>query len=46
MRISTSGRVTIPKRIRDTMGLLPGTTVEFAVEGRAIRILPATSVGT
>ena len=39
MRISTSGRVTIPRRIRTTAGLLPGTEVEFALEGDAIRII-------
>jgi antitoxin PrlF len=31
--LTTKGQVTIPKRIRDEMHLLPGSTVEFAVNG-------------
>ena len=29
--LTTKGQVTIPKRIRDEMNLMPGSTVEFAV---------------
>ena len=29
--LTIKGQVTIPKHIRDALGLLPGTTVEFAV---------------
>lgn len=29
--LTSKGQVTIPKRIRDAMGLLPGTAVEFSV---------------
>ncbi|HEB73272.1 MAG TPA: AbrB/MazE/SpoVT family DNA-binding domain-containing protein [Nitrospirae bacterium] len=29
MRITTKGQVTIPKEIRESMGLLPHTEVEF-----------------
>lgn len=28
------GQVTVPKRIRDALGLKPGTSVEFAVNDR------------
>lgn len=31
MRITTKGQVTIPKKIRDKMGLRPHTEVEFVV---------------
>jgi antitoxin PrlF len=31
--ISTKGQVTIPKDIRDRLGLRPGTQLEFAAEG-------------
>lgn len=29
MRVTSKGQVTIPKRLRDEYGLLPGTEVEF-----------------
>lgn len=38
MRITSKGQVTIPQRIREQMGLLPDTEVEFVVEGSAVRI--------
>ena len=35
--ITVKGQVTIPKRIRDALGLTPGSRVEFAVDaGRVI----------
>jgi len=37
MRITSKGQVTIPQDIRDQLGLLPHTEVEFVVErGRAV----------
>jgi antitoxin PrlF len=35
-RITTKGQVTIPKRLRDHLGLKPGSSVEFelAADGR------------
>lgn len=39
MRITSKGQVTIPQRIRERMGLLPNTDVEFIVEGNAVRIV-------
>ena len=37
MRITSKGQVTIPQRIREELGLLPNTEIEFAVEdGRAV----------
>jgi antitoxin PrlF len=32
-RLTSKGQVTIPKRVRDYLGLKPGSTVEFAVTG-------------
>ena len=32
MRITSKGQVTIPQDIRERLGLLPNTDVEFAVE--------------
>lgn len=33
MRITTKGQVTIPQEIRERLGLLPHSEVEFQVEG-------------
>lgn len=38
MRITSKGQVTIPKRIRDEFGLLPGTEVEFVAEGGQVKV--------
>ena len=41
MRLTSKGQVTIPQEIRDQLGLLPRTEVEFEVDGDAVRIRPA-----
>ncbi len=38
MKITSKGQVTIPKEIRDRLGLLPGTEVEFVEEGGEARV--------
>ena len=38
MRINAKGQVTIPVEIREKLGLLPNTEVEFEVIGRAVRM--------
>ena len=38
MRITTKGQVTIPVEIREKLGLLPNSEVEFEVVGQAVRI--------
>ncbi len=38
MKITTKGQVTIPVEIREKLGLLPNSEVEFEVVGRAVRI--------
>ena len=35
MKITTKGQVTIPAAIRERLGLLPNTEVEFAIRGDA-----------
>lgn len=40
--LTTKGQVTIPKRIRDALGLAPGTPVEFAVNGEGEVVLLKT----
>ena len=38
MRITSKGQVTIPKQIRDALGMLPGTEVEFVRDGEKIEV--------
>ncbi|GAB6062696.1 AbrB/MazE/SpoVT family DNA-binding domain-containing protein [Deferrisoma palaeochoriense] len=39
MRITSKGQVTIPQPIREKLGFLPGTEVEFVVEGNTLRVV-------
>lgn len=41
MRITTKGQVTIPVEIRERLGLLPNSEVEFEIEGNAVRLRKA-----
>ncbi|MEX1184605.1 MAG: AbrB/MazE/SpoVT family DNA-binding domain-containing protein [Gemmatimonadota bacterium] len=43
MRITSKGQVTIPQEIRERLGLLPETEVEFEVSGSAVKIRKARS---
>lgn len=36
MKITTKGQVTIPREVREKMGLLPHSEVEFVVEGNVV----------
>ncbi len=38
MRITSKGQVTIPKAMRDELGLLPGVEVEFVRDGDSARV--------
>ena len=38
MRITTKGQVTIPQDIRERLGLLPHSEVEFDIVGDSVRI--------
>lgn len=38
MRITSKGQVTIPVEIREALGLLPNSEVEFEVVGQTVRI--------
>lgn len=37
-RITSKGQVTIPKELRDQLGFLPGTAVQFSEDGSEIRV--------
>ena len=41
MKLTTKGQVTIPQEIRERLGLLPYTEVEFEVDGDSVRIRKA-----
>ena len=41
MTLTSKGQVTIPLEIRQTLGLLPGTAVEFDIVGNSVRIRKA-----
>jgi AbrB family looped-hinge helix DNA binding protein len=43
MNLTNKGQVTIPLEIRQALGLLPGTRVEFDVVGNSVRITKAGS---
>jgi AbrB family looped-hinge helix DNA binding protein len=38
MRITSKGQVTIPQEIRERLGLLPHSEVEFEIDGDSVRI--------
>ncbi|MHB1224412.1 MAG: AbrB/MazE/SpoVT family DNA-binding domain-containing protein [Gemmatimonadaceae bacterium] len=41
MRITSKGQVTIPQHIREQLGLLPYTEVEFEIDGDGVRLTRA-----
>jgi len=43
VRITSKGQVTIPAAIREKVGLLPQTEVEFELVGKSVRIVRAKS---
>ena len=45
MRITSKGQVTIPKPIRDAMGLTPGTAIDFAVNRNGEVVLHKANSG-
>jgi AbrB family looped-hinge helix DNA binding protein len=42
--VSSKGRVTIPKDIRDRLGMQPGAEVELSVKHRSLRARPVQPV--
>lgn len=45
MRVTSKGQVTIPLPIREKLGLLPNTEVEFHLQGSSARISKAAPKG-
>jgi AbrB family looped-hinge helix DNA binding protein len=46
MRITSKGQVTIPMNIREELGLLPNTEVEFEIDRGAVRMKKAAAPRT
>jgi len=44
MRITSKGQVTIPMEIREKLGLLPNTEVEFDIDRDAVRVRKARGI--
>jgi AbrB family looped-hinge helix DNA binding protein len=44
-KVTTKGQVTIPQEIRDRLGIHPGSTVEFGVEGDVVTVRKAPGRG-
>jgi AbrB family looped-hinge helix DNA binding protein len=44
-KVTTKGQVTIPQEIRDRLGIHPGSTVEFSVEGDVVTVRKAPGRG-
>lgn len=43
--IDAAGRVVIPKRLREEVGLAPGAEVDISVDGAALRLETVTAAG-
>jgi AbrB family looped-hinge helix DNA binding protein len=39
--IDNAGRVTLPKALRDALGLTPGTVVDISLYGAGLQLVPA-----
>jgi len=39
MRVTSKGQVTIPLPVREKLGILPNTEVEFEVRGNTVRLV-------
>ena len=38
MKVTAKGQVTVPKNVREQLGIPPETEVDFVIEGRAARM--------
>ena len=46
MRITSKGQVTIPQELRESLGFLPETEVEFLQDGKELRVVRKKSKST
>jgi AbrB family looped-hinge helix DNA binding protein len=45
MKITSKGQVTVPLHVREALGLVPGSEVEFTIDGNAARITKRKTPG-
>jgi AbrB family looped-hinge helix DNA binding protein len=45
VRITSKGQVTVPLHVREALGLVPGSEVEFTVDGNAARLTKRKAPG-
>jgi AbrB family looped-hinge helix DNA binding protein len=43
VRVTSKGQVTIPQRVRQQLGITPGSEVEFELDGRGARLVRLNS---
>ena len=43
MRVTEKGQVTIPKEIRDRLGIGPGSEIDFVEDGNSVKIVAANA---
>jgi AbrB family looped-hinge helix DNA binding protein len=43
MRVTEKGQVTIPKEIRDRLGIGPGSEIDFVEDGNSVKIVAANT---
>jgi AbrB family looped-hinge helix DNA binding protein len=41
MRVTTKGQVTIPQEVRERLGIVPGTEVDFVLNGNSASLVKA-----
>jgi AbrB family looped-hinge helix DNA binding protein len=39
--VDSGGRIVVPKRLRDALGLKPGTAVDISLYGAGLQLVPA-----
>lgn len=45
MRVTTKGQVTIPRTVREKAGIVPGSDVEFHMEGSRVYLRKTAAAG-
>jgi AbrB family looped-hinge helix DNA binding protein len=46
MRVTSKGQVTIPRNIRQKLGIMPQSEVEFVIEGNTVLLKTTTKEGS
>lgn len=46
MRVTEKGQVTIPKEVRDRLGIVPGSEVDFVTDGKGARLVVVSAENT